>query len=281
MNVPESVQNRRTSFTNEVTITKYPVKFIQDKAVLVTVYPSNVVNIWSVQTESNKSSQSLSLHSFHLEQSIIIKRPRVQTIGAGNCPDSGDICYLHVPHESVWCYIGTVKGDIYVVNILEKVKSSYWIDWSMVMPQEKRYPPGSVVHISEHPSDSDLLLLGFQKGLIALWSLSEHQVISHFMLMGSGVLSGGSENTGTTENEMNETKTATFPSQLTSICWSHEGQQFISAHFDGSLIVWNSKIPEQGPAYRKLKISPEISKAVNEVVSSDYSDFHFVYSSLR
>jgi len=40
-----------------------------------------------------------------------------------------------------------------------------------------------------------------------------------------------------------------YEQSLRSICWHHEGKQFVCSHADGSVTIWNFKIPHQPQSY--------------------------------
>lgn len=40
-----------------------------------------------------------------------------------------------------------------------------------------------------------------------------------------------------------------LPQTLRSVCWHHEGKQFICSHGDGSLTIWNCKTPAKPHSY--------------------------------
>ncbi len=41
------------------------------------------------------------------------------------------------------------------------------------LERSQKTKPGKVVHLSDHPSDSSKILIGFDSGLIVLWNLKQ------------------------------------------------------------------------------------------------------------
>ncbi|RNA10956.1 syntaxin-binding 5 isoform X2, partial [Brachionus plicatilis] len=122
---------------------------------------------------------------------------------------------MHLPFQSSWLYIGTEKGNTYLLNVYNNfAQSGYDIKWNNVIELTQKTKPGRVVHISEYPLDTSKLLIGFETGLIVLWNLKQKKGDMRFY--------------GTAES-------------LSSISWFYDGKQFISSHNNGSLIIWNSK----------------------------------------
>ncbi|CAF0873638.1 unnamed protein product [Brachionus calyciflorus] len=127
--------------------------------------------------------------------------------------EKGSVMYL--PFQSNWLYIGTEKGNTYLLNIYNNFsQSGYDVKWNNVIELTQKTKPGKVIHLSEHPLDSSKLLIGYDSGLIVLWNLKAKRGEMRFY--------------GTAES-------------MSSISWFYDGKQFISSHNNGSLIIWNSK----------------------------------------
>lgn len=71
-----------------------------------------------------------------------------------------------------------------------------------------------MVHLSDCPTDSSKVLIGYESGLICLWNIKIKRAEIRF--------------NGTAE-------------AMSSISWNYDGKQFISSHNNGSLIIWNCK----------------------------------------
>lgn len=123
------------------------------------------------------------------------------------------ITCLHQTLMSKWLYIGTEKGNIHVANVETFELSGYSIAWNKAIELSRKTHPGSVIHISECPQDSNKLLIGYEGGCIVLWDLKNRNADGRYYY---------------TEN-------------LLSLSWHYEGKQFIASHADGSLITWQTR----------------------------------------
>lgn len=122
---------------------------------------------------------------------------------------------MSLPFQSSWIYIGTEKGNTYVLNVYNNFsQSGYDIKWNNVIELSQKTKPGKVIHLSDHPLDNSKLMIGFDSGLIVLWNVRARKGEMRFY--------------GTSET-------------MSSISWFHDGKQFMSSHNNGSLIVWNCK----------------------------------------
>ena len=81
------------------------------------------------------------------------------------------------------------------------------------VPDDFKVSPGAVEAIAVHPTVADKFLIGYNRGLIVLWDNKESK----------------------TEQTYNATQ------QLESLTWNRNGEEFFSAHSDGSYITWDSK----------------------------------------
>ncbi len=122
---------------------------------------------------------------------------------------------MHLPFQSNWIYIGTEKGNTYILNVYNNFsQSGYDIKWNNVIELSQKTKPGKVIHLSDHPLDTGKLLIGFDSGLIVLWNIKNRKSEYRFY--------------GTSET-------------MSSISWFYDGKQFMSSHNNGSLIVWNCR----------------------------------------
>ncbi|GAU94701.1 hypothetical protein RvY_06426 [Ramazzottius varieornatus] len=128
----------------------------------------------------------------------------------------------HIPYRSKWLFAGTDKGNVHVVQIDAFVLSGYIINWNKAMELSSRSHPGRVIHLSDCPSDAGKLLIGFDSGLITLWDLKNKGADVRFQITDTS---------------------------LCSISWHHDGKQFVSSHADGTLAVWNPKVPHKATSH--------------------------------
>lgn len=123
------------------------------------------------------------------------------------------ITFAHLPFQSKWLYIGTERGNVHIVNVDNFQLSGYIINWNKAIELSRKTHPGSVIHLSDCPADSNKLLIGYETGTIILWDLKNK----------------------TAETRIN------YNESIRSISWHHEGRQFLCSHMDGSITTWNLK----------------------------------------
>ncbi|XP_078618419.1 syntaxin-binding protein 5-like isoform X16 [Branchiostoma floridae x Branchiostoma japonicum] len=174
-----------------------------DAAVLQLIFLVNEGALVSVCSDD-------SLHLWNLRQ----KRPAILHSLKYN---RERITYCHLPFQSKWLYIGTERGNVHIANIESFVLSGYVINWNKAIELSQRTHPGPVVSLSDNPTDSSKLLIGFETGMIVQWDLKTKAAECRYAC----------EQT------------------LHSLAWHHEGKQFMCSHSDGSLTVWNYRSPSK------------------------------------
>ncbi|XP_078089114.1 syntaxin-binding protein 5-like isoform X2 [Mustelus asterias] len=127
------------------------------------------------------------------------------------------ITCCHLPFQSKWLYVGTERGNTYVVNIESFVLSGYVIMWNKAIELSTKTHPGPVVHLSDSPRDEGKLLIGFESGTVVLWDMRSKRADFRFY----------------------------YDEAIHSVSWHHEGRQFMCSHSDGSLTLWNLKNPSK------------------------------------
>ncbi|XP_073980716.1 syntaxin-binding protein tomosyn isoform X3 [Rhodnius prolixus] len=152
------------------------------------------------------------------------------------------ITCIFLPLQSKWLYVGSERGNIHVVNIESFQLSGYVINWNKAIEISRKTHPGPVVHLSDNPLDSSKLLIGFESGQLVLWDLKLK----------------------TAEMRWQSTE------PLKSVCWCHDGKQFITSHTDGTLQTWNIRQPgkciaSQQPHSRNKDGKPDNCKPIQKV----------------
>lgn len=145
------------------------------------------------------------------------------------------ITFAHLPFQSKWLYIGTERGNVHVANVDNFQLSGYIINWNKAIELSRKTHPGSVIHLSDCPADSNKLLIGYETGTIILWDLKNKNA----------------------EIRIN------YNESILSISWHHEGRQFLCSHLDGSITTWNIKNS------KPLSVVLPHSKNVNEDLKSE------------
>ncbi|CAF1230907.1 unnamed protein product [Adineta steineri] len=136
-------------------------------------------------------------------------------------------CFLPLAFNSKWLLVGTINGNVYVVNLDTFTLSSYKIMWNNAIGMSKSTHPGVVVDLSQNPDDPTRLYIGFSTHL----SSPNTAPIGHVICW----------------NLQQKTSESVYTLQhgLTSVSWHHEGRQFMCSHCDGSLSVWNLRATEK------------------------------------
>ncbi|XP_013880898.1 syntaxin-binding protein 5 isoform X2 [Austrofundulus limnaeus] len=125
------------------------------------------------------------------------------------------ITYCHLPFQSKWLYIGSERGNIHIVNVESFTLSGYVIMWNKAIELSTKTHPGPVVHISDNPMDEGKLLIGFECGVVVLWDLKCKKADYRY----------------------------NYDEAIHSVAWHHEGKQFVCSHSDGTLTMWNVRVP--------------------------------------
>lgn len=157
--------------------------------------------------------------------------------GTLKTPTTFEICL-----KSSTILVGTQSGNIHTLNLdtLELLEQVVYQDVVLqnVPAEHKKSSQGSVEVIAQHPT-SDNILIGYQRGLIALWNNSSLSAESFYAAS----------------------------QQLESLSWQPSGDAFVTSHNDGSIINWklSDKItPSEQP---RIPYGPFPCKAVTKVVS--------------
>ncbi|XP_064624908.1 lethal(2) giant larvae protein homolog 1-like isoform X2 [Lineus longissimus] len=156
------------------------------------------------------------------------------------------VCCLTSDAETL--LIGTEGGNILQLDVPTFALREKVIYQDVIMQgvaDDFKLSPGSVEAIAQHPTEPSKFLIGYYKGLIVFWDNTESKA----------------------EHTYNGNQ------QLESLDWHHDGSQFISAHNDGSYIIWNIK-PENETPGETIKPSerattpygPFPCKAINKIL---------------
>ncbi|KAL3875892.1 hypothetical protein ACJMK2_033799 [Sinanodonta woodiana] len=136
-------------------------------------------------------------------KSFAMESNKVKTISACSLTKNGEHLLL-----------GTEGGNIHILEVSSFTLMDQIIYQDVVMqnvPDDFKVNPGAVEAIAVHPTNPDKFLIGYNRGLIVLWD--------------------------NTNSNADQTYNAT--QQLESLCWHRNGEEFVSAHGDGSYIVWS------------------------------------------
>lgn len=98
--------------------------------------------------------------------------------------------------------------------------------------------PGAVESILCDPNDPNRILIGYARGLIALWDTKSNS----------------------------SAKTYVSSQQLESLAWRNDGSQFVSAHNDGSFVIWSKEGSDEPLEPPNTPYGPYPCKAMNKIL---------------
>jgi len=158
---------------------------------------------------NNSELVDSSLHIWSIRQ----KQPAlIQSLNFKN----QKITAIHSQMGCKWLYVGTERGNVFMVNVESFHISGYVIYWNNALDVSRKTHPGPVISIQTNPVDSNKLLINFDSDVCILWDLRTKKMQCQYM-----------------------------PSEVTkySTCvkWHSEGKQFMAGNYDGSLSTWNFK----------------------------------------
>ncbi|XP_075252175.1 syntaxin-binding protein 5-like isoform X4 [Convolutriloba macropyga] len=174
------------SHDSEVTVTK--LQFVINQGGLISVLEDSSVHLWNLKLKTPAIIHSLKFN-----------RERITAI--------------HLPLRSKFLYVGTERGNVFVVNVDSFTISGYQIQWNRAIGSQRNSHPGPVLEMHECPDDENKLLVGYENGLATLWDFKSKDVDQRFFC------------------EVN----------LKSCSWHPDGKSFTCALHDGSLATWNIK----------------------------------------
>ncbi|KAK0426104.1 hypothetical protein QR680_009535 [Steinernema hermaphroditum] len=163
------------------------VEFLVNEGGLITVCPEDTIHLWNYRQKVPEIVHSLQMNK-------------------------EKVTCIHLPFQSKWLYVGTDKGNTYVVCVATFQLSMYTINWNKAIDLSCRTHPGFVREICVCPDDPSHLLILFEKGILVLWNLSTR-----------------------------EAERINPDAPVRSFSWHFDGKQFICGHIDGSLTVWNTR----------------------------------------
>ncbi|KAI8477592.1 Lethal(2) giant larvae protein 1, partial [Branchiostoma belcheri] len=248
--------------------------FLPNEGRLISLLDDNSLHLWEVNIKDGKSVLE-EVKDFSLEGSPVSTPDRVIDREPGVWRSLGltelkkiSVCCLPSTQEHL--FLGTEGGNIYLLDVKtfqlldhiiyqdvvmqnEKweervsvnISQSHPVEWTnigamliaMVVPDDYKANPGAVEAIAEHPTDSNKLLIGYNRGLIVLWD----------------------------NKSCNAEQTYVAPQQLESLAWHRSGDQFMSAHADGSYCIWNSADASKPAQNATIPYGPFPCKAINKI----------------
>ncbi|XP_019855603.1 PREDICTED: lethal(2) giant larvae protein homolog 2-like [Amphimedon queenslandica] len=190
----------------------------------LTVQDDNSLLLWQLEGESG-------LPALKIANEFVMERDEGKTITSA--------CLSKLAGHF---YIGTESGNVYVLDVrlfMVKDDSINWANATALIQKSTQTHPGSVTSIELSPANHNKLLIGYEKGIIVLWDVTQPLPERNFP---------------TTMEEIKQ--------PLTSLSWQREGKKFMSAHKDSSLYYWNinSSTPEEGPTKQYGEVCEPIDR---------------------
>jgi len=175
-------------FTHENPCQVMQILFVVNTGKLLTACTDDSINLWDFRKKTPE-----------LEQTLKMGRERLTRI--------------HLEFQDKWLYIGTERGNVYLMNMETFALSGYQISWNKLMDPMQKSHPGAISHISINPTDHSKILIGFETGLLCLWDLQAKKGEQRY----------------------------TYNYKVYSVAWHMEGRQFVCSCGDGSLVTWDVK----------------------------------------
>lgn len=137
--------------------------------------------------------------------------------------------------------MGTEGGNIHLLDVNSFTLMEQIIYQDVVMQNVQgddfKVNPGAVESITVHPTNPDKFLIGYNRGLIVMWDNKA--------------------------NDVDHTYNAI--QQLESLAWRRDGNEFISAHTDGSYVVWSASDSSAPKEASTTPYGPFPCKAINKI----------------
>ncbi|KAK4337043.1 hypothetical protein RND71_043391 [Anisodus tanguticus] len=137
-------------------------------------------------------------------------------------------------------YIGTENGKIHFVNLKNFDVTENAISQEIInskLPKDVAKNLGAPEIILEHPTNSDLILIGYNRGQLVLWNLTTSNCEKVFV----------------------------SDQLLEHACWSSNGDEFMSSHHDGSYIIWSTNDNVEPSQQPKIVYGPYPCKPINKI----------------
>uniref|UniRef100_A0A8B9E4Z9 LLGL scribble cell polarity complex component 1 n=1 Tax=Anser cygnoides TaxID=8845 RepID=A0A8B9E4Z9_ANSCY len=216
------------------TATVTQLHFLAGQGWLLSLLDDNTLHLWEIYQKDGCS---------HLEETRSFGLP-----ARPGCSPSITRVTVILPMAlgAVAC-LGTEGGAVYFLTlpglVLLEDKTLFQDEILQSVPDEYRCGKalGPVESIQEHPRDAGRLLIGYSRGLVALWDQST-RAVQHLFL--------GNQ-------------------QLESLAWEHSGKSIVSSHSDGGYMVWaagGGGQRTQQPVLSTIPYGPFPCKAINKIL---------------
>jgi len=178
------------------------IVFVHGQGRLVTLTEDNFLHLWEINGLNLEEKKSANLDGRLKKISVLCMAPTQEVL-----------------------LLGTEGGNVYQLDMGAFAVSENIIYQDVVVkgaPEDFKVNPGPVEALINQPGEPNRVLIGYARGLIAVWDRAAGATVSAY---------GASQ-------------------QLESVAWRGEGSQFISAHNDGSYVIWSA---DQGGSREPLE----------------------------
>ncbi|KAJ3328666.1 hypothetical protein HDU76_009533, partial [Blyttiomyces sp. JEL0837] len=156
---------------------------------------------------------------------------------------------IEITTGSSYFYVGLESGQVWVIDALRGVKSDYVIpclaSTSSFDEHQEHVVESKVVILSVCPTDINLVLVGYENGVIVVWEVKARLVVKRFWYQGEredkekkGFLGGGKGKGSANGNGEGDIEKDLHVGPLTAACWRHDGSQIV-ASYGHLLVFWN------------------------------------------
>ncbi|XP_066471976.1 LLGL scribble cell polarity complex component 2 isoform X2 [Tiliqua scincoides] len=218
---------------HEETNTVMQIHFIPGQCQLVTLLDDNSLHLWNLKQVHSNASE------LQEERHFTLRGP------PGSSPSATQVTAILAHSSQEFLYLGTESGNVFVVELPSfRVLEDQTITPEAVLqrvPEEYRGRRSLelVEALQEHSRNPNRILIGYSRGLIAIWDLINNTATHHFL---------GNQ-------------------QLENLFWQKNGHQIISCHYDGSYTQWpiSSDDRQPEPLESRLPYGPFPCKAISKI----------------
>ncbi|CAG2163640.1 unnamed protein product, partial [Oppiella nova] len=210
------------------------IVFIEKRAQLITLSADSSLHLWEINTKTNENEAKSGV----LECVKTCDYFRNEASKEGSIKQ---ITTISVNSNSDVLLVGTQNGNTYLLDLETFDLNDQVIYQAVVLqniPDDYKFNPGSVEVIAEQPLNPNKFLIGYNRGLLVLWDNQTLTADNYFFA-----------------NQ-----------QLESVHWLSNGQQFISAHNDGSYIVWKATDSLHTAEQPKTPYGPFPCKSISKII---------------
>nr|XP_014344770.1 PREDICTED: lethal(2) giant larvae protein homolog 1 [Latimeria chalumnae] len=221
------------------TATVTQMHFISGQGRLLSLLDDNTLHLWEINLRDGYS------HLEGMQSFILPGRPGFDSANA--LPSITRITVILLMSFCDVACLGTEGGGIYFLALpslkLKEDETLFQDEVMQSVPDEYKCGKalGPIESLQEHPHSPNKILIGYSRGLVALWDHGTRQVDNLFL---------GNQ-------------------QLESLGWESSGKLFVSSHSDGGYMLWPvscSSPRTQQPISSTVPYGPFPCKAINKIL---------------